>query len=244
VERLILELLSQPPVLVQPGSGMFCCICGQVFVPTDMILALPVCSHKFHQLCIISRIRRPGAPSCCPFCHAPITMPCADKKNLAPAYCLDQYDIEAQMIVPAPPGEEVAEAVGGSRGWLRASLDRLSGSWRGCSSNHATAVVVPVSSQLTTRNWRADNMGHLGIDSNGIQVQSGEAVGGSHGWLHSYLATLSGTWSRRSDSPSTTVVLPLSSGRATGSLSQVPSGCGGTVSFSRSWDVEAALQRT
>ncbi|KAM0845584.1 hypothetical protein ACQ4PT_056271 [Festuca glaucescens] len=248
VERLILELLSQPPVLVQPGSSMFCCICGQVFVPTDTIMALPVCSHKFHQLCIISEIRRPAAPSCCPFCDAPITIPCTDKTNVAPAYCSDQYDIEAQiMTTPAPPGEEVAEAVGGSRGWLRSSLDRLSGSWRGCSSNHATAVVVPVPLQHTTRSWRLDNMGHLGIDSNGIQMQSGEeveAVGGSQGWLRSYLATLSNTWSGRSDSLSSTVVLPLSSGRATENLSQVPNGCGGTASSSKSWDLEAAEQRT
>ncbi|XP_047043636.1 uncharacterized protein LOC124647810 [Lolium rigidum] len=248
VEKLILELLSQPPVLVQPGSRMFCCICGQFFVPGDLIMALPVCSHKFHQSCVISRIRRPAAPSCCPFCDAPITIPCTDKTNLAPAYRSDQYDIEAQiMATPAPPGEEVAEAVGGSRGWLRSSLDRLSGSWRGCSSNHATAVVVPVPLQHTTRSWRLDNMGHLGTDSNGIQMQSGEeveAVGGSQGWLRSYLATLSNTWSGRSDSPSSTVVLPLSSGRATESLSQVPSGCGGTGSWSRNWDLEAAEQRT
>uniref|UniRef100_A0ACD5THQ7 Uncharacterized protein n=1 Tax=Avena sativa TaxID=4498 RepID=A0ACD5THQ7_AVESA len=237
VERLILELLSQPPVLVLPGSGLFCCICGQVFLPTDMVLALPVCSHKFHELCIISRIRRP-TPSCCPFCEAPIIIPCADKTSLAPAYCSDQYDIEAQMIVPAPPGEEVAAAVGGTRGWLRSSLDRLSGSWRGCSSNHATAVVVPVSLQHTARSWRLDNIGKLGIDSNGVQVQSGEAVGGSRGWLHSYLATLSSTWSGRSDSCSTTVVLPLSSG------CEVPSGCGSTGSWSRNWDLEAAEQRT
>ena len=246
VERVILELLSQPQVLVQPGSSMLCCICGQVFVPTDM-MALPVCSHKFHQLCIISWIRR-SAHSCCPVCYAPITTPSADKTSLAPAYSSDQYDIEAQtMIVPAPPGEEVAEAVGASRGWLRSSVDRLSGSWRGCSSNHATAVVVPVSSQHTTRSWRLDNMGHLGIDSNGIQMQSVkevEAVGSSRGWLRSYLSTLSSTWSGCSDSRSTTAVLPLSSGRATRSLSLVPSGCGSTGSWSRSWDLEAAEQRT
>jgi hypothetical protein len=151
VEKVILELLSQPPVLVQPGSRMFCCICGQFFVPGDLIMALPACSHKFHQSCIISQIRRPAAPSCCPFCDAPITIPCADQTNLA--HCSDQYDIDAQVTTkPAPPGEEVAEAVGGSCGWPRPSVDRLAGI-RCCSSNHATAVVVPVSLQHTARSW-------------------------------------------------------------------------------------------
>ncbi|CAM0955955.1 unnamed protein product [Alopecurus aequalis] len=247
VERVILELLSQPVVLVQPGSSMLCFICGHLFVPTDVILALPSCSHKFHQFCIISWIRRPAC-SCCPFCYVPITTPCAYKTSLAPAYSSDHCDIEAQMMtVAAPPGEEVAEATGSSRGWLRSSLDRLSGSWRGCSSNHATTVVVPVSSEHTTRSWRLDNMGHLGIVSNDIQMHSGEkvdAVAGSRGWLWSYLATLSSTWSGRSDSRSTRVVLPVSSGRATGSLSLVPSGRGSTDSWSRNWDLEAAEQRT
>jgi hypothetical protein len=114
-------------------------------------------------------------------------------------------------------------------------------------------------------------------------MQSGkevEAVGGSHWWMHSYLATLSNTWSGRSDSrsstpqgvqlrawaryqvalavlihglgtgilsqvpSSSTVVLCLASGGATQSLSQVPSGFAGTDSWSRSWDLQVAEQRS
>ncbi|XBI43487.1 hypothetical protein VPH35_108254 [Triticum aestivum] len=201
VELVILGLLSQPPVLLQ--QGMFCCVCAQDFTPTDTILALPACLHKFHELCIIPWIHR--------------------------------YDVEAQtMVVPAPPGEEVAEAVGGSRGWLRSSVDRLSGSWRGCSSSHATAVVLPVSSRRTTGSWRV----------NDSDKDDTEAVGGSRGWLHSYLATLSSTWSGRSESHSTRMVSSVSSGCTTGRLSLVLSGCGSTDLCSRSWDPEAAMQKT
>ncbi|XP_044954141.1 uncharacterized protein LOC123404279 [Hordeum vulgare subsp. vulgare] len=229
VELVILGLLSQPPVLLR--KGMFCCICAQEFVPTDRILALSACLHKFHELCIIPWIRC-HTPYCCPFCDASITIPRADPDK---TYSSDQYDVEAHtMVVPAPPGEKVAEAVGGSRGWLRSSLDRLSGSWRGCSSSHATAVVVPVSSRCTTGSWRVDTSDKENV----------EAVEGSHGWLHSYLATLSSAWSGRSDSCSTTMVSAVSSGCTTGSSSLVPSGCGSTDLGSRSWDPEAAMQKT
>ncbi|XBI43498.1 hypothetical protein VPH35_108264 [Triticum aestivum] len=71
-----------------------------------------------------------------------------------------------------------------------------------------------------------------------------EAVGGSRGWLHSYLATLWSTWSGRSESHSTTMVSSVSSGCATRSLSLVPSSCGSTDLCSRSWDHEAAVQKT
>ncbi|XP_044405474.1 E3 ubiquitin-protein ligase EL5-like [Triticum aestivum] len=229
VEQVILGLLSQPRVLLQ--QGMFCCICAQNFVPSDMILSLPACLHKFHERCIIPWIRG-HAPYCCPFCDASITMPCPDPDK---THSSDRYDVEAQtMVAPAPPGEEVAEAVGGSRGWLRSSLDRLSGSWRGCSSSHATAVVVPVSSRRTTGSWRVNNSDKEDV----------EAVGGSHGWLGSFLATLSSTWSGHSDSRSTTMVSSVSSGCATGSLSLVLSGCGSADLCSRSWDPEAAVQKT
>ncbi|XP_045086192.2 uncharacterized protein [Aegilops tauschii subsp. strangulata] len=229
VELVILGLLSQPPVLLQ--QGMFCCICAQEFAPTDMILALPACLHKFHERCIIPWIRG-HAPYCCPFCEASITIPCPDPEK---THSSDHYDVKAQTVVaPAPPGEEVAGAVGVSRGWLRSSVDRLSGSWRGCSSSHATAVVVPVSSRRTTGSWRVNNS----------DKENTEAVGGSRGWLHSYLATLSSAWSGRSESHSTTMVSSVSSGCATGSLSLVLSGCGSTDLCSRSWDPEAAVQKT
>ncbi|XP_044319163.1 E3 ubiquitin-protein ligase Os03g0188200 [Triticum aestivum] len=107
VELVILALLAQPPVLLQ--QGMFCCICAQDFAPTDMILALPACLHKFHERCIIPWIRG-HAPYCCPFCEASITMPCPDPDK---TYSSDRYDVKAQtMVAPDPPGVEVAEAVG------------------------------------------------------------------------------------------------------------------------------------
>ncbi|KAI5017390.1 hypothetical protein ZWY2020_042278 [Hordeum vulgare] len=143
VELVILGLLSQPPVLLQ--KGMFCCICSQEFAPTDRILALSTCLHKFHELCIIPWIRC-HTPYCCPFCDASITIPCADPDK---TYISDQYDVEAHTVVaPAPPGEKVAEA-------------------RGCSSNHATVVVVSVSSRHTIGSRRVDTCDKENVEAPG-----------------------------------------------------------------------------
>ncbi|KAF0910468.1 hypothetical protein E2562_002928 [Oryza meyeriana var. granulata] len=253
VERVILELLSLPPSPLKPASSstVACFICNQVLLPTDMLLILPVCSHMFHQPCIVAWLRsRVVMPLLrCPQCHASITIRCStDKKSLA--FCPDEYDIESQTrVVPAPPGEEVAEAVGGSRGWLRSSLDRLSGSWRACSGSRATAAVAPgSSSRRTTASWSPGSSGHLGADSLGVQTQvqlpvlpaDEEAAvaadaGGSRGWLRSSLATLSGSWTVFPIGRSTAMELPVSSRRAaTGSLSLGSMGDG-------SWDPEAAM---
>ncbi|KAI4984957.1 hypothetical protein ZWY2020_017587 [Hordeum vulgare] len=152
VELVILGLLSQPPVLLQ--KGMFYCISAQEFAPTDRILALSACLHKFHELCIIPWIHC-HTPYCCPFCDASITIPCADPDK---TYTSDQYDLRL---------ERRWQRLWGSCGWLRSSLDRLSGSWSGCSSNHATAVVVPVSSRHTTGSWRVDTSDKENIEAPG-----------------------------------------------------------------------------
>lgn len=93
VELVILGLLSQPPVLLQ--RGMFCCICAQDFAPTDMIRALPVCLHKFHERCIIAWIRG-HTPYHCPFCDTSITMPWPDPNK---TYSSDHCDVKAQTMV-------------------------------------------------------------------------------------------------------------------------------------------------
>ncbi|KAI4972465.1 hypothetical protein ZWY2020_003390 [Hordeum vulgare] len=124
---------------------MFCCIYAQEFAPTDRILALWACLHKFHELCIIPWIHC-HTPYCCPFCDASITIPCANPDK---TYTSDQYDVEAHtMVAPSL--------------WRR-----LSGSWRGCSSNHATVVVVPVSSRHTTRSWRVDTSDKENVEAPG-----------------------------------------------------------------------------
>jgi hypothetical protein len=243
VERLILELLSLPAVPMKPGSD--CAMCKE-FLPTDVLLILPVCSHMFHQSCIISWLRR-TTPSCCPSCHASITIPGSNKTKVAPTFCSVEYDIESQMLMPTPPGEAVAEAVGGSHGWLRSSLDRLSGSWRGRSSNCATAAVVPVSSRRTTGSWSHGSSGRLDNDSDRAMVQKPlpvpdgkevpEAVRGSIGWLRS-LATLSGSWSGCSSSYSSEMGLPVTSRHVTETLAS--SGHSETDTWSRRWDLEAA----
>jgi len=148
------------------------------------------------------------------------------------------------------PGEAVAEAVGGSHGWLRPSLDRLSGSWRGCSSNRATAVVVPVSSWRTTGSLSQGSSGRLDNDSDCAKVQKPlqvpdgkevpEAVRGSIGWLRS-LATLSGSWSGCSSSCSSEMGLPVTSRHVTETLAS--SGHSETDTWSRRWDLEAATPR-
>ncbi|XP_062179418.1 uncharacterized protein LOC133884029 [Phragmites australis] len=242
VERLILELLSLPAGPMKPGRSTVCLICSREFLPTDVLLVLPVCSHVFHQSCIVTWLRRTAA-SRCPSCHASITIPCPDKTN----FCPDEYDIEAQVLVPAPPGEE---AVGGSRGWLRSSLDRLSGGWMGCSSNRATAVVAPVSSQRTSGSWSLGSSGRLGNDTYQYCVEAhmrmpvlpgeevSEAVGSSRGWLRSSLATLSGSWSGCSSSHSTAMALPVYSRHTTEPLGS--NGDSSMDSWSRRWDLEAA----
>ncbi|TVU18921.1 hypothetical protein EJB05_35041, partial [Eragrostis curvula] len=242
VERLILELLARPPPVTKPRSTV-CLICNHEFLPTDVPLILTVCSHVFHQPCIITWLRRTISP-CCPFCHASITIPSRDKTS----FCSDQYDIESQMLVPATPGDEVAEAVGGSRGWLRSSLDRLSGSLMGCSSNRATAVVVPISSRRTTGSCSLSSSGRLGNDSHCVEEQLApsvplgeevsEAPGGSRRWLRSSLAALSGSWSgfsNRSDA----MVLPVYLKADT----MGSSGHSSTDSRSRRWDLEAATPK-
>jgi hypothetical protein len=70
-----LELLSQPQVLRQPGSSMFCCICDQVFVPTNMIMALAVCSHKFHQPSSSHRFADPQHLHAVPSVMLPLPFP-------------------------------------------------------------------------------------------------------------------------------------------------------------------------
>uniref|UniRef100_A0A0E0L1B8 RING-type domain-containing protein n=1 Tax=Oryza punctata TaxID=4537 RepID=A0A0E0L1B8_ORYPU len=264
VERVILELLSLPPSPLQPAmsSTATCFICNKLLLPTDLLLVLPVCSHMFHQRCLVAWLRSRVTPLlCCPECHAPITTRCcADKKSLVPTFCSGEYDIESQILaVPAPPGEEVAEAVGDSRGWLRSSLDRLSGSWRACSGSRAVAAVAAPgcsSSRRTTGSWSPGSTSgrhlHLGADSHGIQTQTqvqlqlpvlplaDEEVaaaddaggGGSRGWLRSSLATLSGSWAVfPTTSRSTAMELPVSSSRRTTA--------GSIDSWSGSWDPEA-----
>ncbi|KAG8067821.1 hypothetical protein GUJ93_ZPchr0005g14551 [Zizania palustris] len=244
VERVILELLSLPPAPVIPGSSTTCSICNQVPLPTDVLLILPVCFHMFHQSCIVTWLRNRVTPSGCPLCHAPITIPCTGQKSFTPTFCPDEYDIESQMLVPAPPGEVLAEAVGGPRGWLRSSLDRFSRSWRGCSSNRATAAVVPESSRRTTGSWSLGSSAHLGVDSHGIQKLPvpPEAAGGSRGWLRSSLATFSGSWTGFSNRRSTEIDLPVSSLPITGNLDLGPSGDRSIDIWSRSWDPEATVQ--
>ncbi|OEL17099.1 hypothetical protein BAE44_0021885, partial [Dichanthelium oligosanthes] len=246
VERLILELLSLPAVPVKPGCGTYCIICALEFLSTDVLLVLPVCLHVFHQSCIVKWLRRTTL-SRCPFCHAFITIPVPEKTKVAPTFCSDEYDIESQMPVPSPPGEEVAETVGGSHGWLRSSLDRLSGSWGGCFSNRATAVVVPVSSRCTTGTSSQSSSGHLGNDLDCAEAQrplpvpareeAPETVRGSLGWLRS-LATHSGSWSGHSRSCSAEMGLPVTSRHETETLAS--SGQSVTDSWSWRWDLEAA----
>nr|USH99905.1 hypothetical protein [Oryza sativa Japonica Group] len=266
VERVILELLSLPPSPLQPamsGSTATCFICNKLLLPTDLHLVLPVCSHMFHQRCLVAWLRSRVTPLlCCPECHAPITTRCrTDKRSLVPTFCSGEYDIESQILaVPAPPGEEVAEAVGGSRGWLRSSLDRLSGSWRACSGSRAVAAVAAPgcsSSRRTTGSWSPGTGStsgrhlHLGADSRGVQTEvqlqlqlpvlpladeevaaADDDAGGSRGWLRSSLATLSGSWAVfPTTSRSTAMELPVSSSRRTAA--------GSTDSWSGSWDPEA-----
>ncbi|KAL6619424.1 hypothetical protein ACP70R_034563 [Stipagrostis hirtigluma subsp. patula] len=245
VERVILELLSLPSSPIKPGSSTICIICNREFLPTDVLLVLPVCLHTFHQSCIVTWLRR-ATSLCCPSCHVYVVSPEPDKTSGTLAFCSDDYDIESQMLVPAPPGEKVAEAVGGSRGWLRSSLDRLSGSWRGCSSNRATAVVAPLSSRPTSGSWNLGSSGRLRNDSYCTEpqmplavptVEVSQALGSSHGWLRSSLATLSGSWSRCSSS-SAAMELPVSSRSITRTLGS--SGDSSIQSWPRSWDLEAA----
>jgi hypothetical protein len=243
VERVILELLMLPAP--EPGKSTVCLICSNES-PTDVSLVLPVCSHVFHQSCIVTWLRCTASP-CCPSCHASITIHGQDKTN----FCSNKYDIdiESQMLVPATPGDEVAEAVGGSRGWLRSSLDRLSGGLMGCSNNCATSVVVPVCSRRTTGSQGQCSSDHHGNDSYCVEEQMvssiplgeevPEAPGGSRRWLGS-LAALSGSWIGFSSdcSDSDAMVLPVYSKHITEPM--VSSDHSSKDSQSRTWDVEAA----
>ncbi|KAF8720075.1 hypothetical protein HU200_024849 [Digitaria exilis] len=246
VELLILELLSLPAVPL-PGRSTHCIICEREFLPTDVLLVLPVCSHVFHQSCVVKWLRCPTTPSRCPFCYASITIPSPDKTKVVPTFCSDEYDIESQMLVPSSPGEDVAGAVGGYHGWLRSSLDRLSGSWRGCTSNHAAAVVVPVSSRRTTGSPNHGSSGRLGncLDHANTQKPLPDTVGeempgavrGSVGWLRS-LATLSGSWTGHSSS-SDEMQLPVTSRHVTETLASRGNSITDS-SWSSRWDLEAA----
>ncbi|XP_015693002.1 uncharacterized protein LOC102705915 [Oryza brachyantha] len=267
VEQVIMDLISlqpSPSKTMMNNSTAACFFCKQVLLPTEVLLTLPVCSHMFHQRCIVGWLRsRVVMPLLrCPLCHDSMSIRCS---NPAPTFCLDEYDIESQTLVaPAPPGEEVAEAVGGSRGWLRSSLDRLSDSWRACSGSRATAAVAPgsrsSSSRRTTGSWSLGSSGHLGADvSHGVLLQTqvklplpvlpadeevAADAGGSRGWLRSSLATLSGRCTVFPTSCSAAMELPVSSYSSrrttTGSLELSSRGDGGTGSWSR-WDPEAAV---
>ncbi|AQK94208.1 RING-H2 finger protein ATL5H [Zea mays] len=238
VERLILGLLLLPAVPMKPGSGD-CAMCRE-FLPTEVLLILPVCSHMFHQSCIITWLCR-TTPPCCPFCRASITIPGCNKTKVDPSFCSVEYDIESQMLMPIPPGEVVAEAVGGSHGWLRSSLDRLSGSWRICSSNRATPAVVPVSSRRTTGSWSHGNDSDCSKVQKPLPVPDGkevpEEVRRSIGWLGS-LATLSGSWSGCSSSCSSEMGLMVTLRHVKETLTS--SGHSETDKWSMRWDLEAA----
>uniref|UniRef100_A0A0D9WFF0 Uncharacterized protein n=1 Tax=Leersia perrieri TaxID=77586 RepID=A0A0D9WFF0_9ORYZ len=219
----------------------------------------------FHQPCIVAWLRSGVTipPLRCPLCHAPIstTSSLSTSNNMRsftpPTFCPIEYDIESQL--PAPPGEEVAEAVGGSRGWLRSSIDRLSDSWRACSGSHAAAAVVGLSSRRTTGSWSPGSSGrhHFGAESCGVQAvqvqlpvlppadadeeevaAEADAGGYSHGWFRSSLATLSGSWAVFPGSRSAAVELPVSSRHTTGGSLNSNGGMG---SWSTSWDPEAAV---
>ncbi|KAK3139038.1 hypothetical protein QOZ80_5AG0376880 [Eleusine coracana subsp. coracana] len=241
VERLILELLVLPAP--ETGKSRVCLICNSE--SPDVPLVLPLCSHVFHRSCILTWLRGTAWP-CCPFCHASITIPRPDKTN----FCSDKHDVESQMLVPATPGEELAGVVGESRGWLRSSLDRLSGSLMGCSSNRATAVVVPVCSRRTTGSWSPCSSSRLGNDSYFVEEQMGpsispcevsEAPGGSGRWLRSSLAALSGSWIGFSRDHSDKMVLPVNSKPVTETMAS--SDHKSMDSRSRRWDVEAATPK-
>jgi hypothetical protein len=238
VERLILGLLLLPAVPMKPGSRD-CAMCRE-FLPTEVLLILPVCSHMFHQSCIITWLCR-TTPPCCPFCHASIIIPGCNKTKVDPSFCSVEYDIESQMLMPTPPGEVVAEAVGGSHGWLRSSLDRLSGSWRECSSNRATPAVVPVSSRRTTGSWSHGNDSDCSKVQKPLPVPDGkevpEEVRRSIGWLGS-LATLSGSWSGCSSSCSSEMGLMVTLRHVKETLTS--SGHSETDKWSMRWDLEAA----
>lgn len=238
VERLILGLLLLPAVPMKPGSRD-CAMCRE-FLPTEVLLILPVCSHMFHQSCIITWLCR-TTPPCCPFCHASIIIPGCNKTKVDPSFCSVEYDIESQMLMPIPPGEVVAEAVGGSHGWLRSSLDRLSGSWRICSSNRATPAVVPVSSRRTTGSWSHGNDSDCSKVQKPLPVPDGkevpEEVRRSIGWLGS-LATLSGSWSGCSSSCSSEMGLMVTLRHVKETLTS--SGHSETDKWSMRWDLEAA----
>ncbi|GJM88320.1 hypothetical protein PR202_ga04370 [Eleusine coracana subsp. coracana] len=241
VERLILELLVLPAP--ETGKSRVCLICNSE--SPDVPLVLPLCSHVFHRSCILTWLRGTAWP-CCPFCHASITIPRPGKTN----FCSDKHDVESQMLVPATPGEELAGVVGESRGWLRSSLDRLSGSLMGCSSNRATAVVVPVCSRRTTGSWSPCSSSRLGNDSYFVEEQMGpsispcevsEAPGGSGRWLRSSLAALSGSWIGFSRDHSDKMVLPVNSKPVTETMAS--SDHKSMDSRSRRWDVEAATPK-
>ncbi|KAK3135838.1 hypothetical protein QOZ80_5BG0424050 [Eleusine coracana subsp. coracana] len=241
VERLILELLVLPAP--ETGKSRVCLICNSE--SPDVPLVLPLCSHVFHRSCILTWLRGTAWP-CCPFCHESITIPRPDKTN----FCSDKHDVESQMLVPATPGEELAGVVGESRGWLSSSLDRLSGSLMGCSSNRATAVVVPVCSRRTTGSWSPCSSSRLGNDPYFVEEQMGpsiqpcevsEAPGGSGRWLRSSLAALSGSWIGFSRDHSDKMVLPVYSKPVTATMAS--SDHSSMDSRSRRWDVEAATPK-